>query len=388
MSQPSPYTPGEVAREVVGRGLQLSYFDERIQYMSKLNRLSARIRVDHASRGIGKTSLLREAQRRMEAADIRTVWVTANPDESLAGSILAKLADTVKNKKTKLFNGLTQSIESATISLGLPGVASGSVAVRKAQVKDRPNAAEDFKQAIIKTTQAIAADGGAGLAILIDEVQGADPNSLRVISYAWQELASEQPNTPSGIFAVGLPNASEEITKAVTFSERFEYRPLQALPKADTELALSGPARNLGITWTQDALRLGAEASQGYPHKIQLVGHETWTAASYPDAGFIITEDHVRAGLIGVDQQMDELFKARWNSASGAQRNMLRAIAQLGGQNLERGAVAEAMGQSTVGISSTRHKLLEKGLIESERYGRMSFSVPGFTEWILLHETT
>jgi hypothetical protein len=386
MSQPSPYTPGEVARAVVGRGLQLSYFDERIQYMSTLGRLSARIRVDHASRGIVKTSLLREAQRRMEAAKVRTVWVTANPDESLAGSILAKLPETVKNKKTKLFAGLMQSIESATISLGVPGVASGSVSVRKGRPKERPNAAEEFKQAIMKATKAIAADGGTGLAILIDEIQSADPNSLRVISYAWQELASEQPDTPSGVFAVGLPNAPEEITKAVTFSERFEYRPLQGLPEADAELALSGPARELDVTWTRDALRFGAEASLGYPHKIQLIGHETWTAAGYPDAGFTIKAEHVQAGLIGVDQQMEELFKARWNSTSAAQRNMLVAIAKLGGENIERGAVAEAMGQSTIAISSTRHKLLEKGLIESERYGRMSFSVPGFTEWILDHE--
>jgi len=93
--------------------------------------------------------------------------------------------------------------------------------------------------------------------------------------------------------------------------------------------------------------------------------------------------EHVQAGLIGVDRQMEELFRARSNGTSAAQRTMLRAIAKLGGENLEHGAVAEALGQSTIGMSSIRHTLLEKGLIESEHYGRMSFqsqdSLSGFS---------
>jgi hypothetical protein len=34
--QPSPYTPGEVAREVPGRGQQLAEIDERLSYMIDL----------------------------------------------------------------------------------------------------------------------------------------------------------------------------------------------------------------------------------------------------------------------------------------------------------------------------------------------------------------
>lgn len=38
MVQPSPYTPGEVARTVPGRHAQLHSFDERIDRMAALGR--------------------------------------------------------------------------------------------------------------------------------------------------------------------------------------------------------------------------------------------------------------------------------------------------------------------------------------------------------------
>lgn len=61
--QPSPYTPGEIARTVPGRAQQIAEVDERLSTLIDLGRLVGRIRVDHAARGFGKTSLLREYQR-------------------------------------------------------------------------------------------------------------------------------------------------------------------------------------------------------------------------------------------------------------------------------------------------------------------------------------
>lgn len=81
--QPSPYTPGEVARAVPGRAIQLAQMDERLSYMVDLQRLVGRVRVDVAARGIGKTSLLREVQRRADARGALTVWMTAGEQRGL-----------------------------------------------------------------------------------------------------------------------------------------------------------------------------------------------------------------------------------------------------------------------------------------------------------------
>lgn len=382
----SPYTPGRIAKNVVGRERQLAYFEERIRYLTELGEGTWRIRVDYASRGLGKTSLLREAERRMKAAGIKTIWVTANPDESLTAGILSQLRSTVENTATRLFKDLGDAVDSATLALGVPGIAKGEVTVRRGEPRVRPPATQSFKNAIVTATEAIKKDGGKGLAILIDEVQNADEESLRVIAYAWQELDSERPLTPVGVFAVGLPNSSEEINKAATSSERFDYRPLPGLEGAAAELALKTLAEDLGVTWTAEALRFGSDLAAGYPHKVQIVGEETWKAAANPDPGFVIGIEHVRAALPGVDEQMLEVFRARWNPAARAQKDFMRAIALLGGTRVSRKDVAAKLGKTTSAISDTRHRLVQKGVIEAEAHGLMSFSVPGFTEWILEHD--
>ncbi|ALJ21605.1 AAA family ATPase [Microbacterium sp. No. 7] len=382
MAQPSPYTPGEVAHSVVGRREQLAFYRERAEFISRLGRLAARVRVDHAARGIGKTSLLREGERIMRAAGVRTLWVTANPDESLARTVLAKLPAVAGDGPSRA-RGLARLVESATLTLGVPGVVTASVGVKRRDEPLPASAAEAFKAAITAATDAIADDGGSGLAIFLDEIQSADPESLRVIAYAWQELASERPDTPAGIFAAGLPSSAETISAAVTFAERFEYRALPTLQDSDVALALVMPAQELRVQWMPDALRLGVESARGFPYKVQLIGHEAWAAAGRPDPGGAIAEGHVRQGLTVVDDQMRELFRARWGAATRAERGVLRAMARLGGDDVKREDLAAELNVSSRAISGARARLIRKGIIEATRFGYVSFTVPGFAEYIL-----
>jgi len=382
MSQPSPYTPGEVAHSVAGRREQLAYFRERAEFISTLGRLSARVRVDHAARGIGKTSLLREAERIMHGAGIRTVWVTANPEESLAASVLAELPAAAGKERSRV-REISDLVDRATLSLGVPGVATAAVEVRRPAAKPAASAAAAFKAAVTATAAAVRDDGGAGLAIFIDEIQSADPESLRAIAYAWQELASEKPLTPAGIFAAGLPSSSEAISAAVTFAERFEYRALTPLEDGDVALALAGAAQQIRVTWSPAALQLAVDNASGFPYKVQLIGHETWEKAGWPDPGAVITDIHVHAALAAVDEQMSELFRARWGSTTRAEREVLLAIARLGGHDVKREDIAAELGKSSAAISVPRARLLQKGIIETSRYGYLSFSAPGFTEYIL-----
>ncbi|MFD4421989.1 AAA family ATPase [Agromyces sp. NPDC058484] len=340
------------------------------------------MRVDHAVRGIGKTSLLREGERVMRAARIRTVWVTANPDESLARAILAKLPAAAGAEPSRA-KAIAELVESATLSLGVPGIVTAEVGVKRRNATVPASAAEAFKASVIATTQAIKDDGGTGLAIFVDEIQSADRESLRVIAYAWQELASERPGTPAGIFAAGLPNSAEAIASAVTFAERFDYRALPTLEDKDVALALVTPAQEADVQWAPTALRLGVGSARGFPYKVQLIGHEAWTAAGWPDRGGIIDEAHVRTGLTAAEEQMRELFRARWGAATRAEREVLRAIARLGGHDVKREDLAGALGTSTRAISGPRARLLQKGIIEATRFGYVSFSVPGFAEYIL-----
>lgn len=62
-----------------GRVEQLAEIGERLLYMTQLQRLVDRIRVDDGPRGMGETSLLRHVQAMAHERSAATVWVTAVP---------------------------------------------------------------------------------------------------------------------------------------------------------------------------------------------------------------------------------------------------------------------------------------------------------------------
>jgi hypothetical protein len=375
MAQESPYTPGVVARSVPGRAEQLRFYTRRAEEVGTLKRFVGRVRVDYAARGVGKTSLLREGQRIFEREGVRTVWVTASEDERLLPVVLTELAHLLPAGK-RLPAELARLVDSVTFSLNT-GAAKAAVTF-KPGTATTPSAAKAF----IQILTAVASQVG-GVAILVDEVQLADRPSLRSLAEAWQELASAPKPPAAALFLVGLPGAVDHIIRAATFAERFQFEPLREIDAAGATEALLAPAQALGVTWDVDALRAASASANGYAYKVQLVGEATWEAAGNLDAGERITLAAVTEAAPAVAAQMDILFAARWRQASKRQRDLMMAVAELGGVDVKREDIAERLGMSTTSLSTARDGLLRKGIIDANRYGRLSFLVPGFTEYVL-----
>jgi hypothetical protein len=379
MPQPSPYTPGVVSKDVPGRVAQLGFYRERAEYIGVLGNFSGRITVYHAARGIGKTSLLRGAQRIFRARSLKTIWITANEDENLLSTVLTELKS-VSPKGSKGWQKVSEALDTITVSVGTSG--TGVKATLKPNT-DSSSKAKLLQVALAAAVTEVRESGSNGLVILIDEIQSADQQSLRAIAHAWQELSALDDPLPLGLFAVGLPGSQEYINKAVTFSERYDFRPLPDLDDSGVAMALVEPAAAAGVSWSIDALREAVAKAQRYPYKVQLIGEEAWRSASYPDQGYVFTRHDIRKSLPEVDRQMRGLFAARWRSASKKQRELISAIASLGGENVKREQVAEKLGVRTAAISVPRDRLLRNGVIEATDRGLMSFTVPGFTEYVL-----
>lgn len=378
MDQPSPYTPGVVAKEVPGRAVQVDFFRERAQYIGVLGRFSGRIVVYFAPRGIGKTSLLRSGQRLFRANKIRTVWVTANEDENLLATILSEIR-AILPAGSKALKSVLEAIETVTLTAGLPGTGVKTTLKKPAE----PSGSKAFQRAVVSATAAIIADGDNGLVILVDEIQSADETSLRVIAHGWQELSDPEHEPAAGLFAVGLPGSQEDINTAVTFSERFDFIELPDLDDGGAAEALVEPAKQIGVAWERSAVLRAVAEAQRYPYKVQLIGEETWKAARYPDKGTTINVQNVIDGLPEVKRQMRSLYAARWRSASTKQREFIVAVAGLGGRRVRREDVAKALGKDTRAISVPRDRLLRRGIIEATEHGLISFTVPGFTEYVV-----
>lgn len=382
--QPSPYTPGEIARTVPGREEQLRQVDERLAYLSQVRRLVGRVRVDHGPRGVGKTSLLREYQRRAQSAGAQTIWVTAGDVGGLAVAITSELQRSAAAWNERDRRELAVTTHEFHARLGVPGIGEvGWNATRAADSSSSvevPSGVREF-EAVLKqaTAGALKDERHSGLVIFVDEIQAADAHGLRTLGYAMQHFQAEAGDLPLAVFAVGLPESPDVIADAVTFSERFRYRPLGGLNEAATAVALAAPARDLGVLWASDALDAVVAAARGYPYAVQEFGQATWEAAGFPDPGGVLTLDHVRVGADDVAQSMETMFRARWSRATTGEKRLLQSMASLGDGPTRRAQIEQALG---VDISDARRNLIDKGLIIAAGHGSLDFTVPGFAAWV------
>ncbi|MGH3724754.1 MAG: ATP-binding protein [Mycobacterium sp.] len=383
--QPSPYTPGQVAREVVGRAEQLAEIGERLMYMAELGRLVGRIRVDTGPRGVGKTSLLREVQREAEARGVVTVWATAGGDEPLIPAIATQIRARVTGWKKKSRGPLLRAIDQVSITAGVPGVAQVGATVKPAQgTVTEPS----FKELIIETARAARDEGHRGLVLLIDEVQDADRQGLRTLAVTWQDLQAEADALPAAVFAAGLPQTPEIISAAATFSERFAYRTLRRLGPDASRVALVKPAGEVGVAWAEDALDAVIAQTNGYPHTLQLYADAAWARAGYPDPGGQIRMSDVEHAARRVAEDMDALFRARWNNATPVQRRFMAAMAQslTDDRVASRSDIAAALGRDSRALSAARASLIDRGFIAVVGHGVLEFTIPGFAEFVRAQE--
>lgn len=379
--QPSPYTPGEIARAVPGRGELIEEFNERLSLMVDLQRLIGRIHVAFGERGIGKTSLLRAYQRLAEERDVLCIWVTAGEQGGLVAQIIDGIREATSSWPHAAAATIRTHLEQLTVTLGVPGVASVS-AKTKASTPAETVGARALEKLIRATTD--DRKRVKALILFIDEVQSADADGIRTLAYAWQHLQAEASDIPAAVYAAGLPNAPEQIADAVTFSERFAYRPLEMLSVGAQVAALRDPAAELKVTWEPDALERAAELAAGYPYAVQLYGDASWVAAGRPDADGAISARHVKTARASVDRDLRNLFAARWANTTANQRRFLVAVAWLQerGDAVDRADLADVLDVSSRSLSSVRARLIAKGLIRSEGHGRVTIPVPGFAGYI------
>lgn len=370
--QPSPYTPGETAREV-----QLTDISGLLARVALEGRFAGRVRVDVGPRGVGKTSLLRRAQRTAHDLGLATIFVTAGN-----GALTAVIADEVHQLARSWGHGdvLAERVSQVKVSAGVPGV--GHVEVTGAS-RPGPEATRAFRELVTHTARAATEDGDhKGLVLLVDELQSADEGSLRTIAYAWQELQATDDPVPAALLAAGLSHTPDVVTRAVTHAERFQYRPMRDLEPHETRQALTAPSAVLGVSWATDALTKVVERAHRYPYFIQVYGEEVWHAAGNPDPGHQLTAEHVHAAQERVDIDLTELYRTRWAKATTRERDILTAMATRPEGPVARRDIAQHLGIDTTALSMARQSLLDKGIVDAPAHGMLQFTVPGFGAYV------
>lgn len=379
----NPYTPGQVPRILAGRAVEMRRIEGLLARVATYGELGGPLMVFHAPRGIGKTSLLRAAQRGAVESGFVTAWVACSRQQPVLSAIAHSVARALERADAvPTGNRWRGQLERLTVEVGVPGAKVQAEVARREAATPPPHAAIGMLESLLHDAAAsVRAHGGAGLFLLLDELHTASADEMSVLLNTLQNLDGERTENPLATVAAGLPVTPEALTRAATFGERSTFVSLDVLSDDDARAALVAPAEAEGVAWTDGALAAVVTESRGYPYLLQLLGSTTWDAAD-PGTGTRLTLAHVKRGLPVARDQLTAMHRARWGAASRLEQRFLAAMAAAGDGNVTRAAIAAGMGVDSRAISVPRERLIEKGVIEPVGHGLVRFTLPGFGAFV------
>jgi len=377
--EPSPYAPGSIPEYLAGRGRERDLIRDKVSRLSMLGRSGGPLLAFHAPRGLGKTSLLRMAQRDAIADGFLTVWVTGRDDRPMSPDLAQGLSVAVKDRSFgERSKALLHRLDQIQVEFGVPGVKVG--ATLSADDKVPPVSA--VLEELLEDAGRFARNHDAkGLVVFVDEFQEAQLGDRKSLLIGLQHFDGAPDATPVAIIAAGLPSLPQAVTEAATFGERSRFVELGLLSDVAVAEAIRVPAEHHHVTWADEAIFAAIELAAGYPHKVQLIGDAAWEVAR-PTPGSTIAIGHVRRAEEDIEDRMTGLFRTRLARTTTEQQRFLAAMAAVGDGPVERAAIAAELGVATTAVSRPRQQLIDRGFIESVGHGKLRFTIPGFAAHI------
>ena len=390
---PNPYTPGQVPRILAGRAPELSLIRDRLARVEAYGELSGPLLVFHAPRGVGKTSLLREAQRDAEEHGFVTAWVACVRRQPLLPELVNRVGRALEDAEVvtgRSRTGWRSRVQRLSLQVGPPGAQVGAEVTRERDPDPEPTApVAAIEDLLHEAAVTVRRRGGSGLAVFVDELHAAARADAAVLLNALQNLDGRRTDNPLTVIGAGLPSTPEELTRAATFGERTAFVGLRLLDGQGARQALVEPAEAVEVSWHARAVAEVERTAHGYPYFLQLLAHAAWQAAA-PVGGDRITAAHVRTGMPAAEEQLEAMYRARWRAASALEQELMAAMAAEAGSATEpgeepavaRAAVAARMGRTSRAVSMPRDRLLDKGIVEPAGHGMLRFTLPGFTDYV------
>jgi hypothetical protein len=224
----------------------------------------------------------------------------------------------------------------------------------------------------------VATDLGVGVGLFVDEMQDIPPDDVSALCAACHELS--QSGGPLIVVGAGLPHLPAVLSASKSYSERlFRYARIDRLDREAADIALLAPAEREGVTFTRAALDALYEAADGYPYFVQAYGKVAWDVA--PETP--ITDADIKVAAPEAESELAVgFFGSRYERATPAERDYMRAMAMLGDEPVPTANVADELGRKPSSLSPARDGLIKKGLIYSAERGLVAFTVPHFGQFL------
>lgn len=387
----NPYAPGAGQRppELAGRDRELKQFEVTLDRVAAGR--SERSMVLSGLRGVGKTVLLNA----LRSLAVQRAWgsgkLEARPDQSmripLAQAVHAGVRDIAHRHrdedKATLVSGVVKSFALRT-SLDARKGHRWHPPTDVPATKGRADSGDLELDLIELFTDVadLAGDLGVGVAVFIDEMQDIALEELSALCAACHEIS--QQNAPLLVVGAGLPHLPVALTSSKSYAERlFRYVVVDRLPRAEADRALLIPAAGEDVVYDADALDELYQVTDGYPYFVQAFGKVVWDAAP---ASPIRAVDVKEAAPLAEAELGVGFFGSRFDRATPAEREYMRAMAELGEANedgpVSTSDVADRLARKPQSMSPARDGLIKKGLVFAEERGVVRFTVPHFGRFL------
>jgi hypothetical protein len=380
----NPYSPGAGAPppELVGRDAILMKAEILLGRIK--NSRPEKSFLMTGLRGVGKTVLLAEIQKKAEKSGYKTIFVEAHEDKSL-GSLLAPYLRTLLYSLDRMAGIGNKAKRALSVLRGFIGtlkIAYGDISIGldiepELGSADSGDIEIDLPQLLVAVGEA-ALDSDCAVAILVDEIQYLSKKELGALIMAMHKLQQRQ--LPVLLIGAGLPVLPQLAGESKSYAERlFDFPNIGKLSKVDAYKALRDPALDAGIDFEEKALEKIYEMTCGYPYFLQEWGYKTWNKAESSP----ITYMTVNLATQEVIEQLDNnFFRVRFDRLTPGERIFLRTMAELGEGPYKAGDIADKCHVKVSTLSTTRANLIKKGMIFSPSYGYIAFTVPLFDQFM------
>ncbi len=384
----NPYAPGAGQRppELAGRDRELAQFEVVLERIASGR--PERSLVLTGLRGVGKTVLLNA----LRSAAIGRLWGTgkieARPEQSIRRPVSAALHMAIREiaprhrapDRVDQVLGVLKAFalrDTAGAKANTPRWQPGIDVPAGRGRADTGDLEIDLVELFCDAAE-LARDLGVGIALFVDEMQDIPAADISALCAACHELS--QQGAPLIVVGAGLPHLPAVLSSSKSYSERlFSYLRIDRLERTAADRALVAPANREGVDFTPQALDAMYDAADGYPYFVQAYGKVAWdTAPCSP-----ITADDVKVAAPEAEAELAVgFFGSRYERATPAEREYMRAMAALGDGPVGTSDVAEELGRKPSSLSPARDSLIKKGLIYSAERGSVAFTVPHFGRFL------
>lgn len=334
-------------------------------------------------RGVGKTVLLREIEKRALKRGFAPVRVETTERQDLPAQLALGLRSVLLEldrvaalrEKLRYAFGVLRSFVNIRFQFG--GLEANISADPIAGQADSGSLDRDLGD-LFRAIGAAAREQKTAVVLLVDEMQYATEEELEALVVGMHQV--EQDGLPVTLVAAGLPPLRGALGAAKSYTERlFEYPPVGSLARVDADKAIRDPMILRSVDIEPAALEFVFATTKGYPYFIQTWGSFTWNAAATSP---VTLADVRRATEAAVPYLDANFFGHRFDRVTSAERRYLRAMASLGDGPYRVGRVASALRTTTSALGVARDRLIKKGIIYDPSHGLVEFTVPMFAEFM------